>query len=174
MNRLALVVSVLGIVLCLPQATYAHVLVRDTDRQVGSILHISPDDDPVAGKPSELFFDIQGTSIDKNARATLTVTNENEHTKPETIATKVRDNGVSASYTFPSQGAYIVRLEIVKNNKTFTFSHTQRITRGAILSTQDKPVHAWAEAVLIFTVCAFGVLMIVGFNRRKEILERSK
>ena len=45
---LAIVLSAAGLLLYTPSVS-AHVLITDTTKEIGAILHIQPDDDPVAG-----------------------------------------------------------------------------------------------------------------------------
>src|SRR5438309_1159094 len=55
MKRFAFISAVIGLLLMMPQSVYAHQMGRDGS--TSAILHIDPDDDPIAGQPSTLFFD---------------------------------------------------------------------------------------------------------------------
>lgn len=63
-------VALVGVltIMSFSQKAYAHVLVSDESNTVGAVLHITPDDDPIAGESAHIFFDVQ----DKNSLAALT------------------------------------------------------------------------------------------------------
>ncbi len=160
-----------------PLTAHAHVLLTDDSGQTGAILHINPDDDPVAGEPSTLFFDIQNQSFSSHAhQVSLTVTDE-EGVAAD-VPVSVANSSASATYIFPAQGAYRITLSAAADGAAtahaHTFTHTQRVSRGAAGSVLDKPVHVWAEAGIVASVCGLLVLAIVTFNRRKEIADCSK
>lgn len=169
-----LVVLVTGICI-LPKPAAAHVLVIDEAKTVGAILHINPDDDPIAGESSQLIFDIQSRSITNQTHETTLKITDNQG-RAEEVPAKLTGSTASATYTFPAQGIYRLELTALAKdeNDSLTFAHTQRVSRGVAGSALDEPSHAWAEIALIASACSFFVLLIVGFNRRKEIAVYSK
>lgn len=162
-SLIALLITV-GTILALPQSAAAHVLIGDSSKSIGAVLHIMPDDDPIAGQQSNLFFDIQTQNISK---ATLTITNAATG-EANKVPTKVTANTVTADYIFPTQGAYNLALTL-KADKTYSFSHAQRVTRGVFNSALDKPTYPLASLALVFCGTAFLVLVILLFNHRKEL-----
>lgn len=138
----------------------AHVLITDESGKTGAILHINPDDDPVAGEQSNLFFDIQ--SRNSLEGATLTI-------QQVEVPIIIDANTVRATYVFPSQGAYVITLK----TQSETFVQNQRVSRGISNTNLGKPRYVWAEIALI--VCSVGLIsmLIVIFNRRREIASRS-
>ncbi len=46
-----------AIALLLPQVTFAHIL--KTDGVIGAVLHVNPEDDPIAGEESSFFFEFK-------------------------------------------------------------------------------------------------------------------
>ena len=157
--------------------TSAHVLITDNTGSIGAILHVNPDDDPIADQPSSLFFDIQDQAFSKHPHdVKLEIINE-QGTKNKLDIT-VAGSSVSAKYTFPEQGVYKIVLTAAAkgsaNAHEHTFTHTQRVSRGVSGSVLDKPAHEWAEATLIIGICGFLTLMTIGFNRRKSIAAHSK
>jgi hypothetical protein len=173
MNRVTFaILMILGVVL-VPTPAKAHVLIRDDSKQIGAILHVYPDDDPVAGEYATLLYDIQLPSdMPDNLYAKLQIT------EPDGSATirpiKLSNNSGGLNYTFPVQGAYPLKLSIETTDKTYTFNYTQRVTRGAAASALDRPRFAWAEATLVACGTMLLLLLIIGLNRRHEIVEQSK
>lgn len=151
----------------------AHVLVPDTSHKVGAVLHVDPDDDPVAGQPSTLIFDIQQLKL-SDYTASLTITESGQ--APASVPAAVSGSAITASYTFPMQDRYLADLTLTPKAGSpatvhkYTFQAAQRVARGTVGSALDRPSFAWAETTL--AVCgAFAlVLGIIGVNRRRDII----
>jgi hypothetical protein len=45
------------LLLSLPQVSDAHIL--KTDKNIGVLLHVTPDDDPIIGQPANIFFEVR-------------------------------------------------------------------------------------------------------------------
>lgn len=169
-KRLLLVSLLIGLVAFLPQTASAHVLISDDTKSIGAVLHVVPDDDPIAGQQSNLFFDIQTQKINK-ATAKLTVANT-ATSEAVIVPIKVDSDSVTADYTFPVQGVYKLSLT-VSSDKAYTFNYSQRVSRGVTGSALDKPTYPLANLALIFCGTAFLFLLIILFNHRKEMWKRS-
>lgn len=170
-----LVVGSIGLMagLCVMiQDAYAHVLIRDISGSKGAILHIIPDDDPIAGKKATIFFDMQNTTNSIH-KATLDITRQNSH---ETVSVKTALDGslITADFIFPRQGVYLLKYQIEVGSETYIFEQSTRISRGVAVGAVDKTRHTWAEGLLVACGTVFAVLLIVAFNRRRDILEQSK
>lgn len=171
MRKLLLTLSVIALCLCLTHTgAQAHVLIKSSDDvTVSAILHVSPDDDPIAGEAASLFFDIQGvTGLKTSYDAKVFTTNE---TGTDIVTkTSMRDNGVLATTIFPTQGVYALRLELWQRNNPSAITvltHSQRVVRGV---GATPPVHyAWADSLRIISVILLISLGIVAFNNRKDI-----
>ena len=139
----------------------AHVLVTDNTRQVGAILHIMPDDDPVAGKPGDIYYDIQSSGTLTNAVLSISDSDERQVTVP----TEVNGSAVSAVYTFPNQGAYRIVLNVQIDGQDRTFEQSQRVSRGNTIGAETAAHQSWGEPLVIFSLAGFCVLIILAFNR---------
>lgn len=146
----------------------AHVLITDTAQQKGAVLHIVPDDDPIAGQPATLYLDMQNRSA---ATVSLAVTDSENST--DTIALKQSGALAYGNYTFPTQGIYKLVFTVKSGSDTATFEHTQRVSRGVAGSALDKPTHTWAEALAVAAGAGLLLLAIVAFNRRHDIARQS-
>lgn len=152
----------------------AHVVITDQSGSYGSILHVSPDDDPIAGKEASLFFDIQGSALDEAANAELAITDSegNQHIIPMVI----NKNSVNANYTFRWQGIYSLELLIKQTSRSdIKFNYDQRVSRGDIKGSKTNyPRYIWAEMMMLVSLISICVLFILFFNRRKVIFDNNK
>lgn len=151
----------------------AHVLITDETQTRGAILHIVPDDDPVAGKPATIFFDTQGGLLIEASQVTLTITASESGTNTP-IETKRDGSLVTAQYTFPSQGLYQLRYDVINKNDTYTFMHMTRISRGVSKSSQESTRYIWAESLLVATGISMVILVILLVNRWQYIAKQSQ
>lgn len=150
----------------------AHVLVTDETKQRGAILHIIPDDDPIAGQLSTIYFDIQTT---QQAISDASVTIRSQKGQAETVNVEIDGSLVIAEYTFPYQGLYSLEFMINSGDDiSYTFTYSQRVSRGVSESALDRPTHAWAEALFIASSALFVFLVILAINRRRTIAVHSK
>ncbi len=143
----------------------------DTKGEVGAILHVMPDDDPIAGEPSDMYFDRQGVVGDASAEVKLTVRNSRDVITA--VAVKTTDSLSTATYTFPEQGVYTLKFVISNEAGKYVFEQSQRVTRGVVSSSFDAPQYYWAEVLLVTGAIGVFALGIVAFNRRKEIAKQS-
>lgn len=170
-KKLVLVATAaLGCVFMLSSSASAHVLIIDESKSIGAVLHVVPDDDPIAGQQANLFFDIQTQKINKDT-AKLVITNATTG-EINRVPIIIDASSVTADYTFPTQGVYNLTLT-VSSDKTYTFSHSQRISRGVTNSALDKPTYPLASIALVFCAITFLLLLVILFNHRKEIWRKS-
>jgi disulfide bond formation protein DsbB len=156
----------------------AHVLIADETNTVGAILHLTPDDDPVAGTTTGIFYDVQ-TPIDlNNAAVHLQITNA-EETISESVVTTREGSTASGAFIFPIRGLYYLTLSISSRAggpevKPLTFRSSVRITRS--LSGRDpKPeTPAWATFGLIMSVWGLSASLLVLAVRHRTIFRQSK
>lgn len=154
-----------------PQTTAAHVLITDDSRSKGAILHIIPDDDPIAGEKAVLYFDTQGGLLSDDAKVSLSIRDSGgDETQ---VVTKTDGSLVTAEYTFPVQGVYQLQYTVQATGKTYEFSQAQRVSRGDVGSALDKPSYAAAEIGVLASALGLVLLLIVAFNRRHSIAAQS-
>jgi hypothetical protein len=147
----------------------AHVVLHSTSaNQAGAVLHVSPDDDPVAGQPSQLFYDLKDAAPHN---ATLIVTGANGYRTSEPVF--VNGTTVSATYTFPTQGTYHLTLKAFGAAGGYFFEYDQAVTRGKLAGASVDTQPDWADAVFVAAACALAVVIIVGINNRRGIAAHS-
>lgn len=142
-------VGLLAVAVLLPSYASAHVL--QSDRSIGAVMHVDPDDDPEAGKPATFFFDIK----DKTNRFTLSacdcsvqvLQNGSELTKNALGSASSGLTVPAFSFTFPVRGIYSLRVH--GSPKTpgafdeFTLTYPIRVDRGGTTSAAavESPGH---------------------------------
>lgn len=168
MRIAGIVVCSLATAILLTTPMFAHVLITDTTKKNGAILHIQPDDNPVAGEPSHIFYDIQNLDTTRSDLITaLTITHENSGTTDVPIL--VNENGISADYIFPDDGVYTLMLVIKSSTDNYMFESSQRVSRGDAAAVTSTVLHTWAEILLIASCVGLLTLLIVGVNYNKRI-----
>lgn len=168
MKKLSVALVLVFTLLPLSKAS-AHVFILDTTQATGAVLHINPDDDPIAGEKSQFFFDSQALSGANEASFSITIDGTVDDVEME-----VNDTLATAEYVFASQGVYKLEFTVSSGGDTYVFEHTQRVSRGVSDSPLDEPVHAWAEVALVTGIAGLALLAIIVFNRRLAIGRQSK
>ena len=171
MSKVVLLLAATLIVFLPMPAAQAHVLLRDDTQQVGALLHIQPDDDPIAGEEARLYFDLQPVPAGE-LTATLTVRTELGST--ENIATTIDAGTISASYVFPAQGLYTLRLTVTADSATHVFTYMQRVSRGIAHTAVQRQTHGWAELTLAVAASGFVILLVLYIRNRKAITNYSR
>ncbi|MEO7904526.1 MAG: hypothetical protein ABIR91_01885 [Candidatus Saccharimonadales bacterium] len=153
------------------QTASAHVLLRDDSQQFGAVLHITPDDDPIAGEPAKMYFDVQNQMPYKET-AMLTIINLATNADV-TVPVSISTSSLVATYTFPDQGVYRLSLTIVSEQR-YTFTYEQLVSRGQRGTLHVTPTrHPLALLALVTCGATLLIFAIIGFNRRQAITRRS-
>lgn len=154
-----------------PHRASAHVLLMDTTKSVGAILHIMPDDDPIAGEESDMYFDRQGAASGEGATVSLSIRKDRGEAVDVRVATTKSLS--TATYVFPAQGVYQLIFTVKDDAATYIFEQSHRVTRGVASAGSKASSPYWAEALFVITSVGMLVLLIVAFSRRKEIAKQS-
>jgi hypothetical protein len=162
-----------------PQLASAHVVITDTTHEVGTVLHINPDDDPVAGESSSIFFDVRMTALPSDPHL-VNLKVINSAGESTFVPTSVDGAKVAGTYTFPSQGVYQINL-IIDTGRSGTsdqprylsFVQSQRVSRGVISNPLDAPQYIWAEVLLILSGGALAILTVLFVSDRRRIASYS-
>lgn len=153
----------------------AHMLLKDTVAGKGAILHINPDDDPVAGEQTSFLLDIQGAAASDKEQsiAKLTITDDEHH--ETSVPAHVRGDTVAADYIFPRQGLYVLVFSVQQESRpTHRFTESLRVSRGAINDATVRNTPLWAGVGMVCTGIAAVAVAAVAFGRRKAINTNSK
>jgi hypothetical protein len=142
---------------------YAHIL--KTDGMIGAVLHVSPDDDPVAGEPTLFFFefkDKQNKFTPQNCECTTHIIRQDKeiYYAPLFQGTNPSLDTASFTFTFPEKDIY--KLQVTGKPRTadafqpFTLEWDLRVARIANAGAQ-----APASTSHTFHYILFGAAFIV-------------
>jgi hypothetical protein len=165
-------------VLLVPRQVAAHVLVQDTVGKTGAIVHFSPNDNPIAGESTGIFYDVQ-TGQDLNQAALhLRVTTEN-NSIDEAVPLTAKGHTVSGAFEFPARGLYFLILTIdskVDGPKVepLTFKYSLQVAKSSHGSDPAPQVPAWTTFGMVMSVWLFAALGLIAFRRRKQIGAKSR
>lgn len=108
---------IIGIILApyfVPSNVDAHVL--KTSGTVGAVVHVTPEDDPIAGEQTDFFFDFkdrEGKFKSENCDCKVTILKAGQETYTAPLFQNNSDpslTNVSFSYTFPERNIYQVKI----------------------------------------------------------------
>lgn len=149
--------------------SFAHVL--ETNGDVGAVLHIDPDDEPLAGKPSNFFLEFKdksGKFDPKDCVCTVTITKNGETIFSENLFQE-SDSGVFA-FTFPEKNIYMLQVTGAPTDKNsfqpFTLSYDIRVDKEAQVtqdaSLEDSTPIAFVRAHLFPLLFGVGIILFGG------------
>ncbi len=160
-----------------PIPAQAHVLLADTKANIGAVLHINPDDDPVAGQTNQLYFDLQ----DKNSQVRIAYSGYellvmDEQGKGAKPVLEIADSTLIASYNFPRQGLYKLTLRSKSSYEQFqkvSMTYSLRVSRGTANPAETKEEYPLATVTAMGAGIALTVLTILAYNNRRLIARHS-
>lgn len=115
-SRSKILISLLGIYIfsCSFQTAEAHTL--KTSGSVGAVVHVSPEDDPIAGEPTDFFFEFKdkdGKFTPENCDCKVIVLKSGQEAYSAPLFQSNTDpslTNASFSYTFPEKDIYKVKI----------------------------------------------------------------
>ncbi len=155
----------------------AHVL--ETNNTVGAVIHITPDDSPVANQPSDIFFEFKDTENKFSPEAcTCIVTirqGEKEIHKEQLFQENPSLENAVITYTFPQEGKYTLSVTGKANDQSFNqfdlkYEVVVKETVQQKESIPQKQVH-WMDT---HKYQVLGALVIVGILGTSVIMNYHK
>lgn len=168
-------------VLIFPIIVSAHSTVYDGE--VGALLHIDPDDDPIISEPATLYFHWESEDSDfyfENCGCTIDILLQGKSlysNSLELVSDKSFGNETRAlSFTFPKKGLYVITVKgnaLKDNTKTpFNLQYEVRVEREGDRSFVSHAHHYlgahwlhWAVLGIAIIITAF---IITRDNRRTK------
>lgn len=150
-----------------PTQTKAHVL--KTNNSIGAVLHIAPDDDPVAGDESNFFIEFKDKEdkfTPQTCECTVKIFKKGEEIFSQPLfqnAINPSSNEAVFSFTFPDKDIYTLKVQGTPINSSFTpftLSYDIRVSREieqAIETSSENTT--WTRTHIIH---AIGVFIITG------------
>lgn len=158
---------------CIGNISPAYVLAHETqsDGEIGAILHIDPNDDPVAGEPATLYFEFTDMreKLNLNSCDCKVVIKKGDSELLNQKFGAADGSSVSAvvNYNFPEAGIY--KAEIKGEPKSgefqpFELSFSIRVEKSfpkSITEAHEQPGNTWAEHVLHYAPTGIILLVLI-------------
>lgn len=145
---------------------YAHVL--KTDGSIGAILHIDPDDDPVAGQSSGFFFDFKDTQNKfqpQNCNCTFSILESNKEIFSQPLFQDNQNPSLTSAslfFVFPKRDVYQVKVVGVPKSpnlfQPFTLIYNVRVDK--ISQVSSSPQSSSQNWLAIHTAHLIGGILI--------------
>ncbi len=152
-----------------PLQVSAHMLKRDDS--IGAVIHVDPDDDPIAGQPSSLYFELKDTSGEfspQSCECVVRIKKAGEvlSTFPLYQSTTTTDlNHAAATYTFPEKGVYTIELSgtPLENGmfSPFTLSYDMRVQRMSTQPVENQAQPLTEEKKLVILLGSIGCCIVL-------------
>jgi hypothetical protein len=160
-------------------SVFGHIL--ETNGSIGAVIHIAPEDDPVAGELSSFFFefkDKEGKFKPENCDCTVSITQAGREIYSQPLfknSTNPSLDNVSLTYTFPQKDVYEIKIigkPISSDSfKPFTLTYTVRIDKESeskLSSPETITLTNWFSEHLILLLGAviIGILFILAIIKQ--------
>ncbi len=164
-----------------PQTALAHIL--KSDGSIGAVLHISPDDDPIAGEQSSFYFefkDKEGKFDPQKCLCNVTILQSDKDIYSQPL---FKDNlepslkNASFSFTFPERDVYKVKISgtsVGGEFAAFELIYDIRVERSVnsepVKSTDEENNWFWSHAIHLiggFLLGGFLVFALIAQKRKK-------
>lgn len=167
-------------VLVFPTVISAHIL--QTDGTIGAVLHINPDDDPIANQQAGFFFEFKDTAnkfTPDNCDCTFVVLENGKQIYSQPLFQnneKPSLTNASVFFTFPEKNVYQVQI-IGKPNRpnvfqTFTLTYDIRVDRDN--KTNQPNQNSWLSEHTGHLLVGIGMLIFVIIGGIKTHLDKRK
>jgi hypothetical protein len=176
MKKLLLTLVISIIFFSSTKPIFAHILA--TDHNIGAVLHIDPNDEPIAGQQASFFFefkDKQGKFSPQNCNCTFTILENNNQLYAQPV---FRDNNnpsltsASVFFTFPVKDVYKIKVTGTPTTpgtfQPFTLTYDVRVDQDS--ANQSPGAQNWftSHIIHILVGAAILVFVIVAFIQRKK------
>jgi hypothetical protein len=155
------------------QPVSAHIL--ETDGSLGAVLHINPDDDPIAKVQAVFFLEFKqknGQFNPQNYACVVSITQDEQVIYSQNLfdmSSSPDSSGFSFSYVFPKKALYklvVSGIPVAGESPPFTLIYDIRVEREQeAVRTKSPP---WGSRYLVLaTLLAVAALIILGLAIRK-------
>ncbi len=184
MKKLYLIFSIAFIFFTHVRFAYAHILV--TDRSIGAVLHVDPEDDPIAKEQSSFFFafkDKQNKFQPQNCDCTFIV-NENGSTLYSQPLFQNNNNpslnNATVFYTFPQRDVYEIKVvgkPITQDAfQPFTLTWNLRVDKIADSqsTTTQNNSNFLTNNIVYFTISGILLIALLSYINKRIINKKLK
>ncbi len=153
----------------------AHAHILRVDGNIGVLLHVDPNDAPVAGQPAKFFVGVQDSS-GKFSIYTCDCTLTIEKDGKEIASFPINSNGFyqPIEYSFPASGIYKVTVAGKPTNGAFQpFVTTFEYYVSGSLNATNVPGYNKMQDYLPFIALIAGLLILIMFVPKRNVQEKA-
>jgi hypothetical protein len=173
------IISALLFVTFVPNPVFAHIL--KSNHAIGAVLHVNPEDDPIAGQESSFFFEFKDKENKFTAGecfCTFSVLRAGKVIGTQSLFQNISDlqsNNAGTVFTFPDKDVYIVR--VTGKPKTdgafqaFQLDYTIRVDRGLDTGTPQSSI--WNNWWVQHTPHILIIIIIIAYIIKAGLKERA-
>jgi hypothetical protein len=174
MRKIATLALVALTWLSIAPVALAHVL--KYDGTIGAVMHVDPDDDPIAGQVATFFFEFKDTS-GKFSLTTCDCTISVQAQGKEIFSSPL-SSSASATYTFPQKDIYTISVIGTPKSSNafqpFTLTYNLRVERAATVQapTPAATSNHWIHYLVfgIPFVIVFGIYFHDLYQARRKLM----
>jgi hypothetical protein len=167
-----LILALIAALILIPTA-YAHAHVLEFNNGIGAVLHIDPQDDPVAGEQTTFYFEFRdqaGQFRAQDCLCKLVITDSANTPLLDTSMNATADDTASTSFTFASRGVYQLAVsgspKEQSNFSALKLDYTVRVDKG--LDT-DSPATDYISRAIYLSAGGVIVLIVLLMIRQQVI-----
>lgn len=182
MNLLKLLILILTLFLLVSNKVYAHVL--ESDGSIGAVMHVTPDDDPIAREESGFYFEFKDKTSKfkpENCICTFSIEKNGEQIFTQNLFANNSDpslSNASINFTFPEKNIYKIVItgqpKISGDFEAFALEYDLRVERESekIAAQAAPPVPQQNKqlpvAPIIIGIAGLGVGVYFFLNKKKK------
>ncbi len=173
MRRLQYAIVLLVISFLLPRPVEAHVL--KTGGTIGAVMHVDPDDDPIAGSKSTFYLDFKDTTNrfkPEQCDCTLSIFQNGKEIYSQDLFENTNSptlTSVAVVYTFPTRGEYTLKVSgkpyTAGTFKPFSLTYDIDVDQQAA-KTPGSSQSIWISGIYSGAILIISITFIIFFVRR--------
>jgi hypothetical protein len=141
-----------------------------TDQKIGAVIHVEPNDEPVAGEQAVVFFqfkDIDDEFTPQACDCEVSILQEERQIYItqlwQDVAEPTLDNAY-VKYTFPQAGEYEVRIHGEPRTGSefahFELEYDVHVAPAPVIQPQEKPAPSWVRTHTFHLIAAIGLTLV--------------
>lgn len=178
MKKYIVSILLLSLIFFVPKHTFAHFL--ESDNNIGAVLHVEPNDNPIAGSLASFFFEFKDKTNKfdpAKCDCTVVITEAGKTIYSQPLfqnTTKPSLTNASVFYTFPKEDVYVVKVigkpQMPGGFQPFTLTWNFRVDQQA-----NKPAGTTSflsQHIFHIATALIGVALLIWFFLKQEIFAK--
>ena len=182
MQKYIVAILLLITLFIVPRTADAHFLA--TDKKIGAVLHVDPNDEPVAGQQASFFFDFKDQTnkfTSQNCDCTFLINEAGKTIYSQELfqnSNKPNLHIASATFIFPQKDVYQVQVvgkpKVANAFQPFTLSWDFRVDQEVdpqVTGQQSNTSSKYTRFILIFGIT---FVLVIGFLIYSKLIRNNK